>query len=525
MLAKVKSGALRGVDAYLVEVEVDLSSGLTAFNTVGLPEAAVKESRERVRAALKNSGYRFPGGRVTINLAPADVRKEGTGFDLPAALGILAAQGVIPQEGLEKYLIFGELSLDGRLKPTRGVLSMALATRQAGMALVIPRDNAPEAGVVQGIDIYPVESLTQLVEFLAGREQLTALPPQPLKALSSDPQLDLDFQEVKGQEPVKRALLLAAAGGHNVLMIGAPGAGKTMLAQRLPSILPPLNFEEALETSKIYSVAGLLQPGQGLLQQRPFRSPHHTISDAGLIGGGNIPRPGEVSLAHNGVLFLDELPEFKRSTLEVLRQPLEDGVVTISRAATSITYPARFMLVAAMNPCFCGSYGDARRVCSCTPQQIKNYRARISGPLLDRIDIQITVAAVPFRDLSQEAGGTGSQEMRAQVLAARYRQEKRFTRARIFANAQMTPRLLKEFCPLAPEARGLLEAAVERLGLSARAYSRILKIARTIADLEGEKDLTVAHLAEAIQYRTLDRQFSSDGGVMFIKEARRKYLI
>jgi len=524
MLGKVKSGALRGVDAYLVEVEVDLSPGLSAFNTVGLPEAAVKESKDRVRAALKNSGYKFPGGRITINLAPADVRKEGTGFDLPAAVGILAAQGIIPQEGLEKYLIFGELSLDGRLKPTRGVLSMALATRRAGLALVIPRDNAPEAGVVQDIEVYTAESLTQLVEFLAGREQLQALPPQPLTALNPDLSLDLDFQEVKGQEPVKRALLLAAAGGHNILMIGAPGSGKTMLAQRLPSILPPLNFEEALETSKIYSVVGLLKPGQGLLYQRPFRSPHHTISDAGLIGGGHIPRPGEVSLAHNGVLFLDELPEFKRSTLEVLRQPLEDGVVTISRAVTSITYPAQFMLVAAMNPCFCGSYGDARRACSCTPQQIKHYRSRISGPLLDRIDIQITVAAVPFRDLSEEAGGAGSQEMRARVLAARSRQEQRFARARIFANARMTPRLIKEFCPLGPEARRLLETAVERLGLSARAYSRILKIARTITDLEGETDLAVAHVAEAIQYRTLDRQLGSDKGVMFLKETVQKYL-
>jgi magnesium chelatase family protein len=525
MLAKVKSGALRGVDAYLVEVEVDLSSGLTAFNTVGLPEAAVKESKDRVRAALKNSGYRFPGGRITINLAPADVRKEGTGFDLPAAIGILAAQGIIPQDGLDKYLIFGELSLDGRLKPTRGVLSMALATRQANMALVIPRDNAPEAGVVQDIEVFPAESLTQLVEFLAGREQITALPAASFNASNPDLQMDLDFQEVKGQEPVKRALLLAAAGGHNVLMIGAPGAGKTMLAQRLPSIMPPLNFEEAIETSKIYSVVGLLHPGQGLLQQRPFRSPHHTISDAGLIGGGNIPRPGEVSLAHNGVLFLDELPEFKRSTLEVLRQPLEDGVVTISRAATSITYPAQFMLVGSMNPCFCGLYGDARRVCSCTPQQIKNYRSRISGPLLDRIDIQITVAAVPFRDLSEAAGGTGSREMRAQVLAARSRQEKRFAGARIFANARMTPRLLKEFCHLGPEARRLLETAVERLGLSARAYSRILKIARTIADLAGEPDLALAHVAEAIQYRTLDRQLGSDKGVGFVKEACQRYLI
>ncbi len=381
MLARVKSGALRGVDAFLVEVEVDLAPGMPYFATVGLPEVAVKESKDRVRAALKNSGYKFPGNRITINLAPADVRKEGTGFDLPVALGILAAQEIVPQESLEKYIIFGELSLDGRLKPTRGILSMALATREAGLALIIPRDNAREAAVVQGIEIYPADTLAQLVEFLAGREPLGTYTASPAETDQQAGGYDLDFREVKGQEPVKRALLLAAAGGHNVLMIGPPGAGKTMLAQRLPSILPPLNQEEALETSKIYSVMGLLKPGQGLLSRRPFRSPHHTISDAGLIGGGTTPRPGEVSLAHHGVLFLDELPEFKRSTLEVLRQPLEDGVVTISRAATSITFPARFMLVASMNPCFCGFHGDAQRLCTCTPQKIQQYRARISGPL------------------------------------------------------------------------------------------------------------------------------------------------
>lgn len=525
MLARVKSGALRGVDAFLVEVEVDLAPGLPAFTTVGLPEAAVKESKDRVRAALKNSGYQYPSNRITINLAPADVRKEGTGFDLPVAVGILTAQGIVPQDPLEKFLLFGELSLDGRLKPTRGVLSMALATRQAGLALVIPRHNAEEAGVVQDIEIYPVDSLAQLVEFLAGREHLAPSPPVPVAAVNLESEYELDFGEVKGQEPVKRALLLAAAGGHNVLMIGPPGSGKTMLAQRLPSILPPLNFEEALEASKIYSVVGLLKPGQGLLNQRPFRSPHHTISDAGLVGGGNIPRPGEVSLAHHGVLFLDELPEFKRSTLEVLRQPLEDGVVTISRAAATTTYPARFMLVAAMNPCFCGLYGDPRRVCSCTPQQIKHYRSRISGPLLDRIDIQIQVFAVPFRDLADDSGGEGSKEMRAQVLAARSKQEKRFARTRIFANNHMTPRMIKEYCALGSEPRRLLEAAVERLGLSARAYTRILKIARTIADLEGEIDLALAHVAEAIQYRTLDRQFSSQKGVMFLKEVTQQYLI
>ncbi len=510
MLAKVKSGALKGVDAYIVEVEIFLSFGLPAFTTVGLPDAAVKESKDRVRAAVKSSGYRFPGNRVTLNLAPADARKEGTGFDLPVAVGILIAQDIVPQEPLDKYLLFGELSLDGRLKPTRGILSIALAAREAGLALVIPRENAQEAGVVTGLEIYAAQTLSQVADFLSGRETLAPEPPTPVKTVAWEALEDLDFREVKGQEPVKRALLLAAAGGHNVLMVGPPGAGKTMLAQRLPSILPPLSFEEAIETSKIYSIVGKLPPGQALLPRRPFRPPHHTISDAGLIGGGTNPRPGEVSLSHNGVLFLDELPEFKRSTLEVLRQPLEEGRVTISRASTSLTYPARFMLVAAMNPCPCGFYGDPKRACTCTTNQINGYRNRISGPLLDRIDLQVQVPAVPFRDLAGAADGESSQDLRARVLQARERQDRRFARStRVFANAHMTPRHIKEHCALTDDTRRLLETAMDRLGLSARAYARILKIARTIADLEEEDFLAPAHVAEAIQYRTLDRKFAT----------------
>lgn len=506
MLARVLSSAVIGIDAYLVEVEVDIAQGLPTFTTVGLPEAAVKESRERVKSAISNSGYTFPADRITVNLAPANIKKEGTGFDLPIALGILGATGILPEKAISDYLFLGELSLDGRVKPVNGSLPMAIAAQKAGYrGIVVPADNGKEASVVSGLSVYPVRTLSQVADFLRGF--CSILPPKTdVKTLfETEDRSGTDFSEVLGQEHAKRALEIAAAGGHNVLMVGPPGSGKTMLARRISTILPPMSFEEAIETTKIFSVVGLLNRKQPLVTRRPFRAPHHTVSDAGLIGGGHIPRPGEVSLAHNGVLFLDELPEYKKNVLEVLRQPLEDLRVTISRAATSLTYPSSFMLIAAMNPCPCGYFTDPRHACRCTAHQIHRYRSKISGPLLDRIDMHVEVPAVPQKDLMADPDAETSAEIRRRVMAARQIQNRRFKRTRIYNNAQMASRHIRSHCRIGDDAGSVLESAIDRLGLSARAYNRILKISRTIADLEGAADIQVHHVTEAIQYRSLDR--------------------